>query len=203
MLGALGWWLPWVTPQSGAAALVLLGLDLGDFWKFTQPWRSGQFEAERLFFFLPPALAALCLLLWLSGERGALRWGLLPLLFFCALVVLPALDILLPAMMWLPPRLATPSLAREFAFQLYLSLGVLASIALLPLWGRLGTRGRYGLIGLIALAGACLPAWALWRTWPLLQGLYAGGAQVGVGVGVTSGGFVLAALAALGRVRRA
>jgi len=30
LAGGLGWWLPWVAHPKGAAALVLLGLDLGE-----------------------------------------------------------------------------------------------------------------------------------------------------------------------------
>src|SRR5687767_6443312 len=88
--GALGWWLPWVQHRNGAAALALLGLDLGDFWKFTNEWAlDGLFAAERQFFFLPPVLAGMMLTLWLSTKRGAWRWLFAPLLLFLSLVVLP------------------------------------------------------------------------------------------------------------------
>lgn len=92
LLGALGWWLPWVTHERGAAGLVLLGLGLGDFWKFTAEWRIGMLEFERLAFFLPPPIAAMILSLWIAGWRRRLdRWseGLSMAGFALAALLLP------------------------------------------------------------------------------------------------------------------
>lgn len=190
LAAALGWWLPWVLARSGAAALVLLGLDLGDFWKFTNEWRHlGLFQGERLAFFLPAPLAAMLLAVWIAGRTGWGRWLLLPLLAFLSLVILPAPDLL-------PHILATPALLREFTFQLLLAPLTLLVILLIPLWQRLGAGKRRGIIIALALAGATLPAWALWRTWLILQGFYGGAALLGPGPLLTSAGFLLVALAA-------
>ena len=197
LLGALGWWLPWILDERGAAALVLLGLDLGDFWKFTAEWRAGLFTWERLTFFLPPVLAANLLTLWLAGATGRWRWLSAPPILFLALVVLPAIDLLLPYFAWFPPRLTDPDQSRQFSAQLYGSLATLLALLLVPLWQRLSTRVRALLALGLALAGMVLPAWAMWRTWPTLQGLYGGGAEIGPGLWLSMGGFLIAALGAL------
>lgn len=183
LLAALGWWLPWVLPTSGAAALALLGLDLGEFWKFTAEWRGGLLEGERVTFFLPPTLAAMILALWVAAGRGARRWLLMPLLLFLSVVILP------------PLQEITPS--RQFRFQLLLSGATLLVIALIPAWQRLGGTVRRLVTASLALAGALLPAWAMWYTWLLLQGLYGGSARVGPGIFLSCGGFLVVALAAL------
>ena len=199
LLGAIGWWLPWVVDQKGAAALVLLGLDLGDFWKFTAAWRAGLLEWERLCFFLPPLLAALLLTLWIAGERSRWRWIFAPIILFLAVVILPAFDSqLLPAVAsWFPPRFANADMARQFSAQLYGSLVGVAALVAVPLWQRLAERWRAALSALLALLAAALPSWAMWMTWPTVQSLYGGGAQVGAGLWATVAGFVVAALGAL------
>ncbi|MBA3534373.1 MAG: hypothetical protein H0T73_20825 [Ardenticatenales bacterium] len=191
-LAALGWWLPWVIPERGTAALVLLGLDLGEFWKFTAEWRGGLFALERLFFFLPPPLAAMTLTLWVAGARGWGRWLLLPLLLFLSVVILPAFEFVREVLKENPLVYEDGNLAREFSFQFYLALGSLLVVGLLPLWHRAGERLRSGFVALLAGAGALLPAWALWRTWLVLQGFYGDGALLGPGIFLTSGGFALA-----------
>lgn len=203
LLGALGWWLPWILPERGAAALVLLGLDLGEFWKFTREWRLpaagglGLFEWERLFFFLPPAFAAMILALWLAGQRGRARWLLLPLLLFLSLVILPEYPRVQLAFDSVPFVYEQSDARREFAFQLYLATASLLTILLIPLWQRARSTVRPLLISLTGLLGATLPAWALWRTWLVLDGLYGGSALLGPGLLVTVTGFSLAVLAAL------
>lgn len=206
LAGAVGWWLPYVQHQNGAAALVLLGLDLGDFWKFTNEWRiQGLFVNERLFFFLPPALAALMLSLWLGTRQGRWRWLFLPLLLFLALVVLPAIDVLLPLLLpGNPFVIEEEGYAREFTFQLWLSITTLLGIVAIPLWHRLPAIVLRIVLILLGLCGAILPAYALWYTWLVLQGFYGEGLIVGVGIFVTTIGFGLSALFAgfvLRRVR--
>ncbi|MDQ4077978.1 MAG: hypothetical protein M3220_17240 [Chloroflexota bacterium] len=208
LLGALGWWLPWVLSESGAAALVLLGLDLGDFWKFTAEWRGGLFELERVLFFLPPTLAAMILALWLAGQCGWWRWFLLPLLLFLSVVILPAFEFVRPALAGVPflyeyEALEGPaqdvmaSYAREFTFQLQLAFAAVLVVLLVPLWQRLSDQVRRSLIALLAITGAILPPWALWRTWLVLDSFYGGGALLGPGAVVSSGGFTLATVGAL------
>jgi hypothetical protein len=197
LLGAFGWWLPWVVPASGAAALALLGLDLGDFWKFTAEWRRGIFEIERLFFFLPPPLAAMVLSLWMASGRGGATWLLIPLMLFLGLVILPAFEWVLPALGGVPLAYENPGLAREFGFQLYLTIATMLVILLIPLWRRLGATSRVALMSIIAACGAILPAWALWRTWPVLAGFYGGNLMAGPGVLISSLGFALVAVSSV------
>jgi hypothetical protein len=197
LLGAAGWWLPWVVPGSGAAALVLLGLDLGDFWKFTAEWRRGLFEIERLFFFLPPPMAAMTLSLWMAGGRGGARWLVIPLVLFLGVVILPAFEWVLPALEGIPLVYEEPRLAREFGFQLYLTLATLLVLLMIPLWQRLGATALVALITVIATCGTILPAWALWRTWPVLASFYGGNLTVGPGVLVSTLGFALVLLSSV------
>ncbi len=203
LLGALGWWLPWILPERGAAALVLLGLDLGEFWKFTREWRLpaagglGLFEWERLFFFLPPALAAMILALWLAGQRGRARWLWLPLLLFLSLVILPEYPKVQLAFDSVPFVYEQPDVRREFTFQLYLATASLFTILLIPLWQRVRSTVRLWLISIAGLVGAALPTWALWRTWLVLDSLYGSSALFGPGLPISVGGFSLAAVAAL------
>lgn len=246
LLGALAWWLPWVTHERGAAGLVLLGLGLGDFWKFTAEWRVGMLELERLAFFLPPPVAAMILALWVAGRRPPLdRWsdllsisgfglaGLLlpraargwvgegfapgilalwggvaigalvylmveigrarngwgPLLVFLALVILPAFD--LPGY---DPR--------EFSFQFRLATVTAAVIGLVPIWARIPPFARRVAIVLLGLVAALAPAWAIWRSWLVLQSYYGGGARVGVGVVITVAGFAVAVIGGAAGNRR-
>lgn len=207
LAAAVGWWLPYAQHQNGAAALVLLGLDLGDFWKFTNEWRyQGLLANERLFFFLPPALAAMMMSLWLATQQGKWRWLFLPLLFFLGVVVLPAVDIILPPLLADNPLVfEDEGLAREFTFQLWLCIVTLVTIAAIPLWQRLPPRVLRGILLLLGLIGAILPAYALWYTWLLLAGFYGQGLVVGVGIFVTTIGFGAAGLLAVfdfGRIRR-
>lgn len=197
-LAVLGWWLPWVSARSGAAALVLLGLDFSDFWKFTNEWRDlSLFQVERLSFVLPPPLVAMILAFW--GNQNKFSWRLfwLPLLLFLSVVILPAYEYVQITLEGTPFVYDDPGYAREFSFQFYfaiLSLIIVLSISSLP---ALNHRVRYGFITLLALIGTLLPPWALWRTWLVLQGFYGGHAQLNLGAFVTSGGFLLVALSAL------
>lgn len=203
LAGAVGWWLPYAQHQNGAAALVLLGLDLGDFWKFTNEWRvQGLFELERLYFFLPPALAAMMLSLWLATQRGKWRVLFLPLLLFLGVVVLPAVDIILPPLLAENPFVFEDSgTAREFTFQLWLSVTTLLMIATIPLWQRVPLPLVRALLVILGLLATILPAYALWSTWLVLAGFYGEGLVVGMGIFVTAIGFGVSSLFAVIRFR--
>lgn len=197
LLAALGWWLPWVSARSGAAALVLLGLDFSDFWKFTNEWRDmGLFQVERLSFTLLPPLVAMILALW--GTRNKLAWRLfwLPLLLFLSLVILPAYEFVEMALADTPFVYDDPGFAREFSFQFYFALLSVLLVLLISFVLRLSHRVHYGLITFLALLGMILPSWALWRTWLVLQGFYGGHAQLGSGLFVSSVGFMLVTISA-------
>ena len=197
LLAALGWWLPWVSARSDAAALVLLGLDFSDFWKFTNEWRDlGLFQVERLTFVLCPPLVAMILALWGNQNKLSSRLFWLPLLLFFCVVILPAYEYVQMALEDTPFVYDDAGFAREFSFQFYfaiLTLIMVLSISCLP---PLKPRLSYGPIALLALIGTILPSWALWRTWLVLQGFYGNHAQLGPGVFVTSGGFLLVAMSA-------
>nr|WP_290666459.1 hypothetical protein [Ardenticatena sp.] len=181
LAGGLGWWLPWVAHPKGAAALVLLGLDLGDFFKFTTLWRNGGLQWERHFFFLPPALATLGLLLWATrlGWRG--RTVMLGIAIPMALVLLPEYE---RWHEWQSP---------EFRFQS--TLAIIVVITALLVWAggpRLPRSLTTAAGAVVALAGATLPLWAFWRVELLLRDFYGGAIVWGAGIWYTTIGFGIA-----------
>lgn len=181
--GALGWWLPWVLHPNGAAALALLGLDLGEFLKFTSLWREGQMIWARHMLFLPPAVASLSLSL--LAARTSLRWRLpaTAAAALLALVLFPEFD------------RRGDFFTEEFWFQVSLGLTGLAVALIVLLAGPRIPRRLLAVVGLIlALAGALLPVWAFWRVELVLEWLY--GTQIGWGPGLwaSGAGFALAAM---------
>ena len=142
-------------------------------------------------------MVAMSLALWVAGERESLRLLLMPLLLFLSVVILPAYEYVRVALQGVPFVYDDPNLGREFSFQFYFAMISVLVVLLIPLWQRLSNQVRYGLIATLALVGALLPAWALWRTWLVLQGFYGGGAQLGPGLFVTFVGFVLVMITAL------
>ncbi|MCZ7574701.1 MAG: hypothetical protein M5U01_39630 [Ardenticatenaceae bacterium] len=186
LAGAGGWWLPWVLHASGVAALVLLGLDLGEFFKFTSLWRAGEIQWERQIFYLPPVLAALALAA-LAAQRGPLaRWLLALPAIFLALVVLPPY-----------PYTVAALFSPEFRFQTWSTISALGAIAA-ALFAPYIVRPPRTALGLVrvalGLAGLTLPLWAFWRVKLILDGLYGRPIVVGPGLFVTLGGFTLLAV---------
>lgn len=181
LAGGVGWWLPWVAHPKGAAALVLLGLDLGDFFKFTTLWRNGGLQWERHFFFLPPAAATLGLLFWAARHDWRKRTRAFLMTFPLALVVLPEYE------RWREWQSA------EFRFQSALAIIMLTTALLVWLGGaRAPRRLVAGLGALVALAGATLPLWAFWRVELLLRDFYGGSIVWGMGLWCTTVGFAIA-----------
>ncbi|HYN88472.1 MAG TPA: hypothetical protein VER55_08070, partial [Ardenticatenaceae bacterium] len=151
LVGAAGWWLPWVLHPSGAAALVLLGLDLGEFFKFTDAGRAGRLEWERQLFYLPPVLASLALAALAAERRFLGRLLLTSTASLLAVVVLPPY-----------PYDRSRLLSAEFRFQTLSALFAFAcaAIALLaPLFGRPPRALLRTLQAAIGIAGAGLPLW--------------------------------------------
>ncbi len=179
LLGALGWWLPWVLHPKGAAALVLLGLDLGEFFKFTSLWRAGAFRLEREVFFVPPVAASLTVSL--LAARAPLRRRAVAVLVagLLALVILPEYE------RW--GALGTP----EYQAQGLLAAVGLAGAALVLFAGpRLPLRLLRGSITGVALAGALLPLWGFWRLELILEWLYGTAIVWGPGIWVSLLGFL-------------
>lgn len=200
LAGALGWWLPWALHPSGAAALVLLGLDLGDFLKFTSLYPAIEWHWERQVFYLPPVLAAIAFAP-LASEQGCLgRWLLTGLSFFLALVVLPPYiyNTFTPDV--LSAYLSAVLFSAEYAFQTWAALVALAFTALTIVGPRLPRPPQALAVGIRVVAGMVgfiLPLWAFWWVKPILDGLYGRPVVIGPGLFITSGGFALLALSAL------
>jgi hypothetical protein len=185
LAAALGWWLPWVVHPVGSAALILLGLDLGEFLKFAPHWHPPISEVhwDRGAFFVPPIASQLLLCSLLVERSWGARLLALPLLLFLALVVLPAYPYSW-AQLWSP----------EFRFQTWLALAGLAGLLLLALPRPTGQRGWAALFTLrllLALVGALLPVWAFWRVSPVLASLYGRPIPPGAGLILSVLGFLL------------
>lgn len=179
LLGALGWWLPWALHPKGAAALVLLGLDLGEFFKFTTLWRSGVIGLEREVFFVPPVAAAL--LISLLTARASFRRRAVAALIAILLVVaiLPEYE------RWF--LLATP----EYRAQGVLAAIGLSGIAVALVGGpRLSVRLLQGGIVSTAFAGTLLPLWGFWRLELILEWLYGSPVVWGPGIWLNALGFL-------------
>lgn len=194
--GGVGWWLPWALHPGGAAALVLLGLDLGEFFKFTPVWHPpiSEVQWERGAFFVPPVATTLLLATWLPRRAPMARPLLALPLLFLALVVLPAY-----------PYTTTQLTSPEFRLQTVLALmGTGGIVALAALRQQRGPTPRSILLlrALLGLGGAALPLWAFWRVLPLLNSLYGRPVEIGVGLVLSSGGFLLVTLLAAVRLWR-
>ncbi len=128
LLILIGYFAPWVDHK--AAALVITGLDLGEYVKFLPTVRSGEVKLWREGFYLPLVTVSLSLSLnAFRKERNypwLLRWLLIVTAFIAAFNLLP------PA--WSPPVLKSAEFRQQMAG--ILLCGIAASfspfLALLP-----------------------------------------------------------------------
>ncbi|GEM_PF-2410214 len=183
-LGGLGWWLPWALHPKGAAALVLLGLDLGDFFKFTSLWRAGVIGVEREVFFVPPVAAAVLVSALAATWPARARVPVALVSGALALVVLPEPE------RW--RHVTTPEFRAQGALA---AVGLAVTLVSLLVGPRLSARVWRGVGLCAALAGALLPLWGFWRLELVLEWLYGSAVVWGPGLWVTAVGFGCAAMA--------
>jgi hypothetical protein len=177
-LAAVGYWEPWVGHKS--AALVIIGLDLGEFVKFLPQVRAGTIGLQREAFYLP--VVALSLILTFLAYRSTTRLGWKAKLILSAIAIAVALAMLPPA--WSPASLRAPE------FRLLTTLIALCVIVAFcgPLWSLLPSRLLSGLMAVLALCAVFIPLWQFYRTLPAIQIAYGhplalGWGPVAMGVG--------------------
>lgn len=193
-LALLGYWGAWVDHKT--AALVLSGLDMGEYVKFLPEVREGSVVVLRELFYLPPLAAALCLALlvgWLWSRYSLIaRVLMLGLAAGLCLVVLPPYPFVLHALS-----------SAEFRGQFIMSVLCLLGVAAAPLYRRLSDRVAQLLLAILAGLGT-LPAIAQFcAIRPALERAYGWPLQIGWGLWVMVVGFAFVIVATIrGEVRR-
>lgn len=180
-LAGIGYWGPWVGHK--AAALVLLGLDLGEFVKFLPQVRSGALGLQREVFYLPAI--ALSLMVTATAYRRYTGLGRKARCVLSAIAISVALAMLPPA--WTPTLLQTA----EFRLQ----TGIITACVLLALTGPIWCRLPHDLLGgatiAMAMLAAIVPLWQFVRVLPAIQIAYGRPPTIGWGPVVMVVGWLL------------
>ncbi len=163
LLALAGYWAPWVNHK--AVALILTGLDLGEFVKFLPEVRAGEVRLMREVFYLPLFWGSCVLTLLALAAKGrsyssALRAGMLLLAWAMALAMLPPV--------WTPQTLLSPEFRKQTAAIVF----CLALPGLFPLLGRLPFRAAAAAGGVLAVPTLMLPALAFKAVLPCIARLY-------------------------------
>lgn len=180
-LAIVGYFGPWVDHK--AAALVLTGQDMGEFVKFLPEVRAGAVPMIREFFYLPPFVAALCLILLMANKRLAYP------LIARAVMLLTVLGLawaMLPPV-WTPQLLLTAEFRKQtvaIAFCLLLLI-VHSLLRYLP------PRPTDVAIGMLALLGAVPPLWQFFAIHEAVNRAYGWSVSVGWGLWVMVVGFFI------------
>jgi hypothetical protein len=184
-----GYFMVWL-PQP-VVGLSFIGLEMGEWVKFLPAVQAGEMP-DRNFFYLPPFLLALMMIVWTAGwPNGRWQtWAMRGLAFVVSLLVFPALEAIRfePASEWLL-RLGWIGL-----------VGVSAVLA--GSLGRLGQRGPVVILLLLALIGLVLPTWAYVEMRPVIAELFRTDVGVGPGLVLHIGGNLLVMVAAVLLLRR-
>lgn len=184
LVGTAGYWGPWIAHR--AAALILIGQDMGEFVKFLPEVRSGSVPMFRQIFYLPPFCA--CCILALLAASSTLRYPLIVRVMFLVAILPISLALL-------PPVFSIPVLkSEEFRPQV---IGVVSCWALLPaspVLRRIPAILQTVLISILGLAGALLPLWQFLLILPAIQSVYHAPVRIGWGLVATTSGFFACAL---------
>ena len=181
MLALLGYFGAWVDHK--AAALVVTGLDLGEYVKFLVPVRNGTISLWREGFYLP--LLVVSLTLSLFAFRPECRYGWPARIFFLLFAWIASLNMLPPA--WSPGRLVMP----EFQLQTGAILFCLAASLVSPLLALLPKRLPLVVMTLLGVGALVLPVRNFWRILPTLNDLYQSQVTTGWGPYVMMVGLVV------------
>jgi hypothetical protein len=162
LLAAIGYYGPWIAHET--AALVITGIDMGEFVKFLPGALDASLPIIRQIFYLPPLAVVLGVALLIN--LPSLRYPWLMRLLALVLAVPVSLQLLPPA--WSPASLT----AAEFRLQTialglcWLSLVGSWLLAYLP-------PGLSGILAtLLASIAAVLPAWQVVVTKPVIDSVY-------------------------------
>jgi len=180
-LAGIGYWGPWIGHK--VAALVLLGLDLGEFVKFLPQVRSGAIRLQREAFYLPAIALSLLITMTAYRRHTGLGWK--------ARYVLTALAISI-ALAMLPPAW-TPALLQMAEFRLQTVVIVVCVFMALtgPIWGRLPCSLLGGIVIGLAMLAAIVPLWQFTRLLPAIQIAYGRSPAIGWGPVIMTVGWLL------------
>ena len=181
VLAIVGYFGPWVDHKT--AALVLTGQDMGEFVKFLPEVRAGTAPMIREFFYLPPFVVALCLILLMASKRSAYP------LVVRAVMLLAVLGLawaMLPPV-WTPQLLVTA----EFRKQTVAIAFCLLLLIIHPLLRYLPPRLTAMTIMVLALLGAGPFLWQFFAIREAVNRAYGWPVQVGWGLWVTVLGFLI------------
>lgn len=178
-----GYWAPWVHHK--ASALVLTGLDMGEFVKFLPQFRSGELRFRREVFYLPLLLSSLSSILMASSPAFSYPMWARGLLLMLAWAM--ALSMLPPA--WSPPLL----LRSEFIYQTIAIIFCLTLPFAWPILKRIPSSALYSFLFLASLLSSILPSLYFEKTRPFIVMLYAQPISWGWGVYLMLAGFALLA----------
>jgi hypothetical protein len=192
VLTLAGYFGPWV--DHPVAALVITGLDLGEYVKFLPAVRDGMVTVWREGFYWP--LVAVSLSQSLYAFRPELNFGWPVRAGMLALAVVAALNLLPPA--WTPTRLITA----EFYLQTSGLVLCLAAMAVSPLLALL--PGRMAAFLTVALCGlaAWFPVRDFLRVLPGIGELYNHPLQPAWGMMILGVGLILMAVGTLSIFRK-
>ncbi len=180
-LAGIGYWGPWIGHK--AAALVLLGLDLGEFVKFLPQVRSGAIGLQREAFYLPAI--ALSLMVTATAYRSHTGFDWKARCGLSAIAVSIALAMLPPA--WTPTSLQTA----EFRLQTVAIIVCVCAALTGPIWSRLPRYLLGGIMIVLAMLAAVVPLWQFIRVLPAIQIVYGRPPVIGWGPVVMAIGWLL------------
>jgi hypothetical protein len=172
---------PWIDHR--AAALVVTGLDLGEYVKFLPAVRQAQVTVWREGFYLP--LVAVSITFALHCYRADLRYPWPMRAILLGLAAVAALNLLPPA--WTPPLLLAP----EFRLQSASIAVCLLAISLSPLLAQLSRVVVLALCSVLTLLALFFPVRDFMRVLPDIAALYGHALQPGWGVYTSTMGLLL------------
>jgi len=186
-LAIVGYFGPWVDHKT--AALVLTGQDMGEFVKFLPEVRARTTLMIRELFYLPPFVAALCLILLMAHKRLAY-----PSLIR-AVMVLTVLGLawaMLPPV-WTPQLLLTA----EFRKQSVAIAFCLLLVVVHPMLRHLPPRSVAVAVMVLATLGAGPPLWQFFAVRQAVSRAYGWPVPVGWGLWATAFGFLIVIVGAV------
>jgi hypothetical protein len=186
-LAIVGYFGPWVDHPT--AALVLTGQDMGEFVKFLPEVRAGTASMIREFFYLPPFVAALCLILLMASRQ--LTYPLLVRAVMLLAVLALAWTMLPPV--WTPQLLVTA----EFRKQTVAIAFCLLLLVVHPVLRYLPSQLTAVAMAVLALLGAGPPLWQFFAIREAVSRAYGWPVQVGWGLWITALGFLIVIVGAI------
>ncbi|RLC83058.1 MAG: hypothetical protein DRI61_00535 [Chloroflexi bacterium] len=187
VIALAGYWAPWVNHK--AVALVLTGLDMGEYVKFLPQVRSGEVRLIREVFYLPLFCSSISLTLLALNSRFRYYVLMRGLMLFLAWTM--ALAMLPPV--WTPRLLLQPEFRKQT-----LAIGICLLLPGLYPWLRnLPPRAVALAVGSLALPALILPMLSFRKVLPFIAQLYGHPLTPGWGVylmGIGFGGVVILAL---------